>query len=637
MPAKCPRRLSLVFRIRQLPSHVMPTIKTATNAGIQATDIPNILQKGTAKMPPWDVGELPEAPRFSWRNWALLIGPGLVMGGAAIGGGEWITGPAVTARYGGSLMWLATLSILAQVVYNLEISRYTLYTGEPIFTGKFRLLPSPRFWLCAYLILDFGSVFPYLAANAATPLAAMVLGHIPVEASQQTTRLLGMELTDRFVFQVATYVAFLLAVIPLVFGGKVFNSLRTIMSIKIVYVLVFLSLLAVCFSKPADWKEVGLGLLSIGNIPVQCGEDANGNRTLDPGEDWDGDGHLDVNEYLPPTIDTNGDGVADAWEDTNHDGRVDAQDRWRDVDGDGTRDGDNVENVFAAWWQGRALPPIQLSMIGMLAAMAAISGQGGLTNTAVSGYTRDQGWGMGRHVGCIPSIVGRKQFRLSHVGMVFVITQESVRRFRHWYRHCVRDQLVVWMPACFIGIVLPSMLSLIFLKRGTEATSEWEVPGMTAEGVSDAVTRVSQSEAFGSLFWYLTMFCGLIILWPSTTTTADGVLRRWVDVFWTGSAWLRRWKTDSIGWLYFAVLCAYTAFGMVTLSFGRPTTLLQIAATIYNYALGISCFHVLAVNLILLPKELRPNWFIRAGLVLSGSFFLLLAVLTTLQKVGLFG
>ena len=61
-------------------------------------------------------------------------------GGAAIGGGEWLMGPAVTARYGGAIMWLATLSILGQVVYNLEISRYTLYTGEPIFTGTSTVL-----------------------------------------------------------------------------------------------------------------------------------------------------------------------------------------------------------------------------------------------------------------------------------------------------------------------------------------------------------------------------------------------------------------------------------------------------------------------------------------------------------------
>jgi Mn2+/Fe2+ NRAMP family transporter len=109
----------------------------------------------------------------------MFLGPGLVMGASAIGGGEWLTGPVNTARYGGGLLWLATLSILGQVLYNTEISRYALYTGEPIFTGKFRTLPGPRFWLFAYLLLDFGSIFPYLASNAAIPLAAVIKGHLP--------------------------------------------------------------------------------------------------------------------------------------------------------------------------------------------------------------------------------------------------------------------------------------------------------------------------------------------------------------------------------------------------------------------------------------------------------------------------
>src|ERR671917_530369 len=131
------------------------------------------------QMPPWGKAELPEAPRFTWKNWFALLGPGLVMGGASIGGGEWLKGPEVTARYGPSLMWLATLSILSQVVYNIEISRYTLYTGEPIFTGKLRTKPGSRFWLFSYLILDFGAVFPYLAASAAVPLLAVILGQVP--------------------------------------------------------------------------------------------------------------------------------------------------------------------------------------------------------------------------------------------------------------------------------------------------------------------------------------------------------------------------------------------------------------------------------------------------------------------------
>ena len=89
-----------------------------------------------------------------------MIGPGLVIGASAIGGGEWLAGPAVTAKYGGALLWVATVSIFFQVIYNIEISRYTLYTGEPIFTGKFRIPPHPMFWLVVYLLLDWGSVAP---------------------------------------------------------------------------------------------------------------------------------------------------------------------------------------------------------------------------------------------------------------------------------------------------------------------------------------------------------------------------------------------------------------------------------------------------------------------------------------------
>jgi len=70
-------------------------------------------------LPAWDVGELPEPKPLSWRNWTSFIGPGIVMMGIQIGGGEWLLGPEVTARYGGSLMWIATVAIVLQVFYNL--------------------------------------------------------------------------------------------------------------------------------------------------------------------------------------------------------------------------------------------------------------------------------------------------------------------------------------------------------------------------------------------------------------------------------------------------------------------------------------------------------------------------------------
>ena len=88
-------------------------------------------------LPAWTVGELPKPPKLGWRSWAALIGPGVLIAGSSIGSGEWLAGPGVTAQYGGTLLWVATLSIVGQVFCNLEFMRYALYCGEPILVGGF--------------------------------------------------------------------------------------------------------------------------------------------------------------------------------------------------------------------------------------------------------------------------------------------------------------------------------------------------------------------------------------------------------------------------------------------------------------------------------------------------------------------
>lgn len=655
---------------------------------------------GSKSMPRWNLGELIEAPVWEPKNWTAMLGPALLMAGAAIGGGEWLLGPTVTARYGGSLMWLATFSILGQVVYNLEISRYTLYSGEPIFTGKFRTLPGPQFWVFAYLLLDFGSVFPYLATSAATPLATVYLGHVPLESVP----------AEKSLMQGLGMAVFLTAFLPLIFGGRIYNALKLVMSFKIVTVLGFLLFLGLFFSSVGTWTDIFTGFFKVGNVPILRGEDANGNGVLDAGEDWDKDGHLDVvepllkfdsqgrpdkktDESLEPrykiTLDTNNDGVPDAI-DLDRDGKPDeivdmnkgqpnkspdfwpalkkdsegiesiefndrldpaakGQDkilrlrvtspkagvpklRFLDLDGDGTRDGDNVDNVFSAMIAGRSVR-VELGMIAYLAAFAAIAGSGGLSNTPTSNYTRDQGWGMGHHVGAIPSLVGGQNITLSHEGTVFPITPLHLERWKRWYRHVMRDQLVIWMPACFLGIALPSMLSVEFLKRGTEASS-WSSAVMTASGVGERVQSQAGVSA-GHLCYYLTLFCGFLVLAPSMATTADGVIRRWVDVFWTASARLRKLPITSIKYVYFAVLCGYMVFGLLAIKFIPDSgSLVKIGTNIMNFALGFSCWHTLVLNTVLLPKEIRPNWLIRILMFLAGLFFLALASLTTLKAIG---
>jgi hypothetical protein len=519
---------------------------------------------GSPDMPRWDTGELIDAPRFTWKNWFAMLGPGLVLGGASIGGGEWLLGPKVTALYGGALLWLTTLSVLAQVIYNIEISRYTLYTGEPIFTGKFRTLPGPKFWVLAYLFLDLGSIFPYLAANAATPVATLLKGGVVPNPAANTG--------DFWLMKILGYAIFLLALVPMLFGGKIYNSLRKVMAFKIAVVFGFLLFLAFFFSQPSTWVEIVTGFFKFGTVPIQTAANATVVR------------------------------------------------------------GANVENLFVDLLHGHPLPHIDFSLIAFIAALAAIAGSGGLTNTPISNYTRDQGWGMGHHVGAIPSVFGGHGLSLSHVGRVFQVNKESLLRWRRWYRHVVRDQLVVWMPACFIGLALPAMLSVQFLPFGTQS-DDWSMAVMTAGGVRDTVTLDSNA-ALGKFCWFMTVFCGFLVLAPTMCATADGIIRRWVDVFWTSSMRMRKMDPQAIRSVYFKVLLGYAAFGLVMLSL-TPGTLITYATMFYNIALGVSCWHTLGVNVMLLPPKLRPGWFIRIGLLLSGAFFFTLGVIVIIQRLGL--
>lgn len=540
-----------------MPQPVMP-LPEPTMEGVHPP------HPGVQAMPRWEWGQLHEAPVFGLRQLPLLLGPGLVMGAAAIGGGEWLTGPFVAGRYGGALLWLATVSILCQVVYNLEISRYTLYCGEPIFSGKFRLWPGPVAWAWTYALLDCGSLLPYGASNAAIPLAAMIKGKLPDLVRSSPDQWAPDELLVRGI----ACGTFILILMPMLFGGKVYRSLKIVMSFKLVLVLGFLTILALGYSTRETWSEILTGFVRFGTVPVQSPDGSTG----------------------------------------------------------------AVQNYITAWASGTPRLPLDLTIIGMIASMAAIAGNGGLTNIPISNFTREQGWGMGKEVGAIPSIIGGHTIELAHVGKVFPASAATLPRWRGWVKHIHREQLLVWMPACFLGMALPTMLSVQFLPRGVVPKDQWLAASMTADGVAEAV-----APGLKSLFWMLTLFCGFIVLATSGAMTADGVLRRWVDIAWTASPRMRQWNTRDIGRFYFLALCGYAACGLTMLLFVKGDQLLVWSTTIYNYALGVSCWHVLFVNRRLLPPELRPGWLRCIGLMLGGTFFLFIAVLVTIDKFKLLG
>jgi hypothetical protein len=246
---RCPLRADYYSLITDY-SLSMPEHPTSS----QAESMP---ENSSGRLLPWQIDSLPAPPAPGWRLWIGLIGPGVVLAGTSIGSGEWLFGPAVTAQYGGTLLWLATVSIVLQVFCNLMMMRYTVYCGEPIIVGGLRTWPGPLAWIACYGLLDLAAIWPYNASNAAVPLAAAILGRLPGATDLGMVKSLG-------------YAIFVLSFVPLIFGGTVYRMLEKIMTIKLVVVLVYLSLIAVFMvSAPVAWEVIS-GFFRFGTMPIRA-------------------------------------------------------------------------------------------------------------------------------------------------------------------------------------------------------------------------------------------------------------------------------------------------------------------------------------------------------------------------------
>jgi hypothetical protein len=287
------------------------------------------------------------------------------------------------------------------------------------------------------------------------------------------------------------------------------------------------------------------------------------------------------------------------------------------IDGQRVTWGQLVSSAF-----GGEKPPLDLAL---LASFAAIAGTGGLTNTNFSSYAREKGWGMGSLVGAIPSAVGGKGIALAHNGKVFRVGTESLCRWRGWRAITIRDQFGIWVIGCILGMGIPSLVSLQFV-RGQNVQGD-ALAAVTAQRLVDA-TGIN-------VFWFLTLFCGFLVLAPSQVSTIDGLVRRWTDVIWTGSRRLERLEGDKVAYVYYGMLAVYGVWGLIVLTLiPNPLVIVKVSTgVLLNFALGASAIHTLVVNSILLPAPLRPNLWWKLGLVACAVFFIGVAALGVPQAI----
>ena len=96
---------------------------------------------------PWVRAELPDPPVPRGIDWIKVVGPGVIVLGLSLGGGEFLLGPTAFVRYGLSLLWITLVSVYFQTIFNTELMRYTR-DGEPDLTASCARVP-PAFWSCA--------------------------------------------------------------------------------------------------------------------------------------------------------------------------------------------------------------------------------------------------------------------------------------------------------------------------------------------------------------------------------------------------------------------------------------------------------------------------------------------------------
>jgi len=209
-------------------------------------------------LPAWNLTDIPAPVKFNFRNVLAIIGPGAIALSMSIGSGEWLAGPASVVTYGPTVLWVVSLAIFGQTILNMEACRYTLYTGEPIYTGYLRTWPGPKLWGWVYPllgVLQWG--WPGWAATAATALAALWLGRLPTNADQGTVL-------------VFSYIGFAVCVGVLSVGGRIERTLELVSWFMVIWILVFLLVVCVFLTSPASWGAIAGGFVSFGQLPANA-------------------------------------------------------------------------------------------------------------------------------------------------------------------------------------------------------------------------------------------------------------------------------------------------------------------------------------------------------------------------------
>lgn len=215
----------------------------------------------------WQIGQLPKPPIVTGLGMLGIIGPGVIILGVSIGSSEWLLGPAAFVKYGLSLLWVTTVAIILQTVFNTELIRYTMYAGEPALTGFMRTRPSSTFWAVLYSLFYFLQVgWPGWAGASAGAIFFLFVGRQADAFDSNTVYWIGN----------ATYLA---CIMILLVGTRIERTLEILNWILVVFILGGLALLCIFLVSPGTWLQAAAGYIGFDPQKGQF-------NFFPPGVDW---------------------------------------------------------------------------------------------------------------------------------------------------------------------------------------------------------------------------------------------------------------------------------------------------------------------------------------------------------------
>ena len=201
-------------------------------------------------LPPLRWRDLP--PPIPLRN---MIGPSIILAGLALGSGEFVLWPYITYKTGFVLFWACMLGVVTQYFMNMEITRYSLATGESVITGFCRISKHFAGIFLAFNIIPW--MIPAWSEGAAKLTSWLIFGATVSETGQ---------VNAPYVREMSIAGLILCGVI-LMLGPVIYETIEKIQMFLVAGILIIVAVIAAYLVRWDAIIALTQGLAQFGTIP----------------------------------------------------------------------------------------------------------------------------------------------------------------------------------------------------------------------------------------------------------------------------------------------------------------------------------------------------------------------------------